>query len=194
MAQIEGKFQNYGFSKEIPAGKTPGGVVDEIARKNGVRFVAAYVGDFRIFVASEHNRFEDLQEEANGPYFEAGLRTDYVTLTKASRVLAPKRGSPPYSAIVRARAMGDPSEILQRLDDRFEPRFNDDAPDHATFWYGAGVVTGAWQLVVDLGADVYEELVRTVREDLETVDGLVIKAEGYASLPGNAKRPGKPGS
>lgn len=190
MAQIEGKLQFYGFSNDIPPGKTPKDVVDEVARRQGVRFVAAYSGNFRIFVATEHARFEDLQEEANGSYFEAGLRTEWVRLTKSSRVLAPKRGSPPYSAIVRARTDRVPSEVLRDLDDRFEPRFNDDAPDHATFWYGAGVVTGPWQLLVDLGADVEEELVRTVDEDLATVESLEIMHSGQASLPGNAKRPG----
>lgn len=191
MAKKAGKLEAYGFTSSIPDGKTPGDVVDDIARQPGVRFVARFAGDFLVFAAVEHSSFEDLQRAVTEPYWEAGLRTEWAVQTKVSQINGPKRGSPDYCAIVRARALADPNDALDALDARFEGPSNED-PAHERFWYGAAVVAGRWDLLIDLGARSHEELSKIVRKDLKTVEGIELGPAARAYLPNNAKRPGAP--
>jgi hypothetical protein len=182
-------YEAYGFTSNVPPGKSPRDVVDEIAKQPGIRFVARFAGDFLVFAAAQHGTFEELQTAVTDPYWEAGLRTEWAVMSKLSQIMGPKRGSPDYSAIVRARALIDPEDALKALDARFRERSDAD-PHHEHFCYGAAIVGAQWDLLVDLGADSHAELERIVRKELRTVEGIELGPAARAFLPNNAKRPG----
>jgi hypothetical protein len=196
MAQTEAKQEQwYCFSNDIPPGKTIRQVVDDIAGQRGIRFVAQFTGEYKIFAAAEFDEFEELQSAIAENYGPAGLSSQWVKLDGSSRIEAPKRGSPDYCAIVRVKIAGDQDEVLAAIDDRFEERYQQDEPDHHLFSYGAcTVVPGSdFQILVDLGADSLREVIRTAKEDLRAVDGVLPSISMSLSfLPGNAKRPGNP--
>jgi hypothetical protein len=196
MAQTEAKQEQwYCFSNDIPPGKTIPEVIDDIARQPGIRFVAQFTGEYKIFVAAEWDRLEELQTAIAENYGPAGLSSQWVKLDISSQIKAPKRGSPDYCAIVRVKTDDDPAEVLAAIDDRFEERYQQDEPDHHLFSYGAcTVVPGPdFQILVDLGADSLQEVIRTAKVDLRAVDGVLPSISMSTSfLPGNAKRPGNP--
>jgi hypothetical protein len=189
MELIDGEYWSYILTNNIPDGKTPRDVVNELAEMPGVRFVAQYEGCYKIFCAVMHPSLQVLQERVNDFYWGAGLHTDTFTLV-TSGLAVPKRHSPDYSAIVLAPANGNPTTVLARIDAFFEPRAGED-PDQEHFSYAAAVVTGGkFDLLVDLGSDDWDELVRTVEDDLRPIEGVGRLCRSYASLPDNAKRPG----
>jgi hypothetical protein len=196
MAQTEAKQEQwYCFSNDIPPGKTIREVIDDIARQPGIRFVAQFTGEYKIFAAAEFDEFEELQSAIAENYGPAGLSSKWVKLDISSQIAAPKRGSPDYCAIVKVKVDGDPDEVLAAMDDAFEDRYQQDEPDHHLFSYGAcTVVLGSdFQILVDLGADSFQEVIRTAKVDLGAVDGVQPPLDiSWSFLPGNAKRPGNP--
>jgi hypothetical protein len=194
IVEVDGMLQFYGFTDHVEPGKTVRQMVQDIARQPGVRFVAQFTGSFLVFAAAEHASLGDAQTAIGDAYVNAGLRSEWSQLVVPSRVEAPKRGSPDFCALVRARARDDPETVLGRIDDAFEERHNAD-PSHTSFSYGAGVVTGRdYDLLIDLGTDTLHELFRTVKDDLRSVSGLGRTSTATADLRDNAVRPGKPES
>jgi hypothetical protein len=172
----------------------PRTVKENLARQPGVYFVAEFVGTFLVFAAVEFDTFRELQEAIAGIYWQAGLRSETSTIVKSSALAAPKRGSPEYCGLIRATiADRDPVEVLEDLDRTFEERFNAD-PNHEHFWYGAALVTGAYDLLIDLGADTKGEINGMVARDVRGVPGIRRTVTALAHLPGNELRPGKPAS
>lgn len=172
----------------------PRTVKKNLAEQPGVYFVAEFVGTFVVFAAVEHDTLEGLQEAIAGAYWQAGLRSETSLIVESSRLSAPKRGSPRHCGIVRATiADRDPVEVLEDLDRTFEERFNAD-PNHDHFWYGAALVTGSYDLLIDLGADTRREVDRMVIRDVRGVAGIRKTVTAHAYLPGNELRPGKPAS
>lgn len=152
--------------------RPPGQVVDDVAQKAelGVDFVGQFLGSFQVYA---HLRVPP-GDEALGQaqqlvedLWPQGLRTETSFEIRTSRIMAPKRRSPDFCALVRIRPDDDPFVVLERLDDHFEPLF-----DEGTFWYGAAVVTGRYDLLVDLGRPSFEELVQAVRGQLREVPGI----------------------
>jgi hypothetical protein len=189
----EQPLESYVFMSDLDVGTNPRQVKEAFATRRGVRFVAEFVGSFKIFGAVETATLEDLQNLIAGEYWETGLRSDWSTLVKASELMTPKRGSPDYCAIVRAQPTDDAIEVLGRLDDRFRERFEAD-PAHGHFVYGAAVVTGSWDLLIDLGADSRSEVMGLVLDDVRQVSGIGRTQTSLAYLPGNAIRPTTPGA
>jgi DNA-binding Lrp family transcriptional regulator len=179
------EFVSYSFITH-PAGR-PGDVKRAIALEHGVYFVAEFLGAFKIFVAKEADSLEELQAGADA-YWDAGAQNEEVRLVARSRIAAPKRGSPPYCAIIRAEATADPTEVLETLDLAFEGRVAAD-PKHEHFWYAAGVVTGRYDLLIDLGADSVGELDGIIMDELRAVPGVGRTVTSNAHLPGNEIRP-----
>lgn len=172
----------------------PRTVKQNLATQPGVYFVAEFVGTFVVFAAVEFDTLQELQEAISGVYWEAGLRSETSTIVQSSRLAAPKRGSPEYCGLVRA-TIGDrdPFEVLEDLDRKFEQRFNED-PNHEHFWYGAALVTGGYDLLIDLGADTKGKVNEMVARDVRAVPGIRRTITAHAHLPGNEIRPGKPAS
>jgi hypothetical protein len=195
MAQTEAKQEQwYCFSNDIPPGKTIRDVIDDTARQPGVRFVAQFTGEYKIFAAAEWDTLEELQSAIAENYIPAGILSKWVRLNTSSRIMAPKRGSPDYCALVRVRTDGDPDEVLRAIDDRFQERYDRDEPDHHHFSYGACTVTGwDFEILVDLGADSHDAAVGFANVDLPDVAGVLRPLRiSHSFLPGNAKRPGTP--
>jgi len=165
----------------------PGDVKRAIARQRGVYFVAQFEGAFKILAAMEHDSLQELQADADA-YWEAGIRTETLRLVSSSQIAAPKRGSPTHCAIIRAEATADPREVLAALDGAFEGRVGAD-PDHEHFWYAAAVVTGRYDLLIDLGADSLGELDSIIMDELRPVPGIGRTETSTAYLPGNEIRP-----
>ena len=167
----------------------PRTVKENLAGKPGVYFVAEFVGTFVVFAAVEHDTLQELQEAIAGVYWEAGLRSETSTIIKASPLAAPKRGSPEYCGLIRATiADRDPFEVLDDLDRTFEGRFHED-PDHEHFFYGAALVTGPYDLLIDLGADTKRQINEMVTREIRTIPGIRRTVTAHAFLPGNAIRP-----
>jgi hypothetical protein len=154
---------------------------------SGIYFVAEFVGAFQVFAALEHDSVASLHAAVDAMW-EAGVRSEYAVIVQPSSIKSPKRGSPRYCAMIRATAVRDPFDVLDALDDTFRERFEADEPDHETFWYGAAVVTGPYDLLIDLGTDSKVELIRTIREDLRAVTGIGQTITSLADLPGNEIR------
>lgn len=193
MAQPEAKEEYYFFCNDIPPGKTIQQIIDEIATWPGVRFVARFSGEYKIFWARQVNTLEELQSAIAESDFP-DIPSVRVRLEVPSRIMAPKRGSPDYCAIVKVRTDGDREAVLRAIDDRFEERYRQDEPEHRLFSYGACTVTGLdFEILVDLGADSHHEVIRTANVDLGAVLGVLRPLRiSTAFLPGNAKRPGNP--
>jgi hypothetical protein len=122
------------------------------------------------------------------------LRSETSLIVQSSRLAAPKRGSPQNCGLVRATiADRDPFDVLEDLDKKFEQRFNED-PNHEHFWYGAALVTGAYDLLIDLGADTKREINEMVAREVRGIPGIRRTVTAHAHLPGNEIRPGKPAS
>jgi hypothetical protein len=172
----------------------PRTVKQNLAGQPGVYFVAEFVGAFVVFAAVEFDTLQELEEAIAGAYWEAGLRSETSTIVKSSRLAAPKRGSPEYCGLVQA-TIGDrdPVDVLEDLDQTFEDRFNAD-PNHEHFWYGAALVTGEFDLLIDLGADTKRRINEMVARDVRRIPGILRTVTSHAYLPGNELRPGKPAS
>jgi hypothetical protein len=192
MERIDGELWSYIISKAAVDGQRPSEFVEAIATLEKVRYTARYKSscpDFEIFTAVTHDDLAELQARIDEDYWVAGLRTQTFTLVSASPLGVPKRHSPDWNALVFAHAKGaDAETVLERIDDVFRPRAQAD-PNRLHFSYAAAVVDGSYDLLVDLGTDDYDELVRTVRRDLYPIEGFGRPCPGWAYLPGNAQRP-----
>jgi hypothetical protein len=181
-------FDAYVFMTGADAGSNPRQVKEDFSARPRVRFVAEFVGPTAIFGAVATETLGELQSLLP-EYRAAGIRSEWVTTVKPSAIMAPKRGSPDYCAIVRAAPTADPFDVLDALDERFKGPSDDD-PNHEHFVYGAAVVTGAWDLLIDLGKDSYAETMDLVRDIVRQVPGIGRTQTSVAYLPGNAIRPG----
>jgi hypothetical protein len=174
----EGKLEAYVFERHIEGGSVDG-LRTSFAGQPGVAFVAQFVGAFTLFARVLADDLSQLQGRIAGEYWEAGIHSDWSLNLTAQRVAAPKRASPDICALVCARAIDDPFEVIERIDERF-----DGSP------YGAAVVTARdFDLLVDLGADRVGDVVDRVLE-LRHIAGIGHTATAIADLEGNAIRPG----
>ena len=166
-------------------------VLDRLFEDNPttVRFVAQFAGPFIGFVAMTVSDLGEVHALADGPFWEAGLRCETLLVIKRSNLEIPKRGSPDVCAMVRAAA-DDPDVALDALDETFGPR-QDDAKkfpyEDRVFNYGAAIVNGRFDLLIDLGAPNYGDTVGLVRE-VRSIPGIRKTVTAFAHLPGNARR------
>jgi hypothetical protein len=180
---LEGNFDAYVFMHLLDPGRDLRGVVravGEVAHALPSGFVAQYVGSYTAFARFEVASLDQLQSLIAGDLWKAGVRSDWSTMVQPSRIATPHRGSPAHSAMVRIRT-DDPFELLEALDDAFEPRF-----DLETYFYGAAVINGNHDLLVDICRPSFDELKAALIDDLRTVRGIRSTETSFAFLPGNA--------
>jgi hypothetical protein len=173
----EGKLESYVFVRS-PEGSDVDAVKESFAAGPGVQFVAQFVGAFVLFGRVLADDLTSLQAMIKGPYWTSGIRSDWSVNLTGSRDAAPKRGSPPICALVRVEATQDPFDLLNHFDDLFLGRVES---------YGAAVVTGEYDVLVDLGADTIEETVDLVVE-LRHSSGIGATATAFADLTENEIR------
>jgi hypothetical protein len=108
---------------------------------------------------------------------------------KASRLRIPKRGSPDVCALVRAMAE-EPEAVLDSLDEVFAERHEAQQSrplEERDFNFGAAVVSGTFDLLIELGAPSRPETIELVRE-VRAVPGVGKTVTSFAHLPGNERR------
>jgi hypothetical protein len=185
------KTHAYVLIDHVEPGKRIRDVLDDLFDQNAdtVRFVAQFAGPYIGFVAYETENLGDLHTLANGPFWDAGARCITLVVTEASKKAMPKRHSPDVCAMIRAMSR-DPSGTLERLDDTFGPRYDEQeglADDDRTFGYGAAVVNGDFDLLIEVGAETKGGAIALVNE-VKAVPGVGRTSTAFAFLPGNAKK------
>ena len=181
---VASRVDAYAFVRHPPEGSRPSDVVGAVAGAPGFRFAGRFAGAFSVFVAVEAKTLADLQGLIDGPYWDAGVRTQWSVVVSPSRVAIPKRGSPDHCAIVRATVVEDPISVVSRLDDRFEPLVSDD------LHYGSAVVSGSgFDVLIDVGTPTFATLVQLLVEQVHGVPGIGSTDTAFAFLPGNGLRP-----
>jgi hypothetical protein len=164
--------------------RRPSEVVAAVAELGkGVHFVGQFIGSFQVYAHLKVPELADAQQLVDD-LWPQGLRTETSFEVRPSTIMGPKRRSPDFCALVRVRPKDDPFTVLDRLDEHFGPLFDED-----TFWYGAAVVSGRFDLLVDLGRPSLDELVETVRTDLRGVPGIGKTETSWADLRKNSIRP-----
>lgn len=182
MFPLDGNVDAYVFMHLFDPGQSLRGAVasvGEVARRLPSGFVGQFVGSYAAFARLEVSSIEQLQGLISGDLWEAGVRSEWSTNVASSRLALPKRGSPDHCALVRMRAE-DPLGLLTALDDTFEPLVGED------YWYGAAVINGKYDLLVDLGRPSFDELKDALLTDLRGVEGIASTETSFAYLPGNA--------
>ena len=192
MSDPEGHIDAYTFIDHVDPGKRIQEVLQDIFDQNEetVRFTAQFSGPFIGLVAAKLPGLKEGHELANGAFWDAGLRCETSHVIKASRIMIPKRGSPDVCAIIQVKAQ-DPDAVLDALDDRFGPRQEEqwELPyEERTFNYGAAVVNGTYDLLIDLGTPTRHETIALIRDEVRTVPGIGRTVSSFAHLPGNERR------
>jgi hypothetical protein len=192
MSDPEAQVDAYTFIDHVDTGRRIDEVLTDIFEQNPdvVRFTAQFSGTFIGFVAMRLSGLGEGHELARGAFWDAGLRCETSIVIRPSRIMIPKRGSPAVCALVQARAE-DPFAALDALDDRFGPRQEEESKqpyEERTFNYGAAVVNGRYDLLIDIGSPTRRETVRLVNEEVRTIPGIGRTVTSFAHLPGNARR------
>jgi hypothetical protein len=172
------------FSQAVD--RPPGQVIESIRKvaHQNVRFIGQFIGSFQVYAHIQVDSLASAQRLASDVLWGEGLRSESSTEVRESRIMAPKRASPDFCALIRIRPDIDPFSMLDRLDDHFERLV-----DPETYWYGAAVVTGrGYDLLVDLGRPSFEELFEAVVRDLRAVDGIGRTDTSWADLSVNSFR------
>jgi hypothetical protein len=192
MSDQEDPIDAYTFVDHVDPGKRIDEVLRDVFEQNPstVRFTAQFSGTFIGFVAMMLPGIAEAHELARGAFWDAGLRCETAHVIERSRLMIPKRGSPAACALVRARAQ-DPSAVLEALDDRFGERqeAEQDKPyEERVFNYGAAVVSGTYDLLIDIGSITHSKTIKLVNDEVRTTPGIGRTVTSFAHLPGNARR------
>ena len=178
----ERKLEAYVFIHEL-AGAEPREVLRQFVALEGVRYAAQFVGSFIAFGAVEVADLGQLHRLMAGGAWKAGVRCEWSVVVKAGVRAAPKRGSPPYCALVRADTVGDPREVLDSIDAYLDPRL---PPNSEEFRYASAVVNGlGFGLLVEFGSTSLDELYRLILEELRPREGIASTDSAFAFLPDN---------
>ena len=189
----EGAIDAYTFIDHVDPGKRIDEVLRDVFEQNPstVRFTAQFSGNFIGCVAMMFSDLAEAHELARGAFWDAGVRCDYAHVIKPSRIMIPKRGSPAACALVQAHAQ-DPFAVLDALDDRFGERQEAEwlkPYEEREFNYGAAVVSGKYDLLIDIGSTKRSKTIKLVHEEIRTIPGISgTLVDSYAHLPGNARR------
>ncbi len=192
MSEQEAHIDAYTFIDHVDTGKRIDEVLRDVFEQNPhtVRFTAQFSGTFIGFVAMLLPGLAEAHELARGAFWEAGMRCETAHIVKASRIMIPKRGSPAVCALVRAKAQ-DPFAVLDALDDRFGERQETEwlkPYEEREFNYGAAVVSGTYDLLIDIGSTKHSKTIKLVNEEIRTIPGIDRTVTSFAHLPGNARR------
>lgn len=188
----ESHIDAYTFVDQVEPGKRIADVLEEAFERNPktVRFTGQFSGTFIGFVALKLSDLREGHELANGGLWDAGIRCETSQVIKPSRLEIPKRGSPDFCALVRANA-DDPEAALDALDDVFGPRQEEQEPrphEERSFNYGAAIVSGTYDLLIDVGAPTRSETIDLVKEVRALAPNIRRTVTSFAFLPGNGRR------
>ncbi|MFN8232959.1 MAG: hypothetical protein U0V56_05665 [Actinomycetota bacterium] len=191
MAVRDDRLDAYLLIDHVEPGKPIRQVLDDIFDHNPgtVRFVARFAGPYVGFVAYQTDGLAQVHDLTSDAFWVDGARCETLIVVKPSRAAIPKRRSPDHCAMVRA-ASDEPDGLLDRLDDRFGPRLEEQLglpEEYQTFGYGAAVVNGAFDLLIEVGSPTLEGTKDLVRE-VRSIPGMGRTSTAFAFLPGNARK------
>jgi hypothetical protein len=144
-------------------GAPPAEIVEALSRltnvKEGPVFFARELtplsdGSFDFFAHTGRDSIDEHSDFLNYELWDAGVRTDTATELWYHRGLMQpmgvKRNSPRFCGIVRVRVNDRPRSAMIRI---AKQEFEEQLP-----FVGASHVSGTWPLLVELGADTFEDL------------------------------------
>lgn len=165
----------FAFVDHVPHDLNVADVVDELRdaefEHGQVLFASVFVG---AFVAVVHLRTEGdlpgLQRFIFHELHRRGLRCEHAvegavyTRGAPPQPMGPKRGSPPYCALVRVRAAGDPKAVMSEIGRRF--RSSDP-------FRGASIIFGTADILVELGGDSLDAVSQPVLDVVRGTPGIL---------------------
>jgi DNA-binding Lrp family transcriptional regulator len=132
-----------------------------------VMFAGDVVGSYQVFahLRVEEGDLSGLLDLINGPLREQGVRCKYAvetgTYKKGDRVIGTKRGTPEFIALVAVNVKrGMIASVLDDLGDLDQFR-------------GASVVTGDFDILLQLGGETLDEVLEVGAGQLQQIDGIV---------------------
>ena len=185
----------YVFTHIFDPGTSIPGVVEDFRSREGVRWAHHVIGSSVVFGAVTVSSLQRLHELIAGEYWEAGARSEWSLADKLSLFGAPHKHSPayqtpPYYAIVRVRASGNPRTVLDALDERMkgkiDPLKEADGEDgwRENFDFRAASVSGKGvDILVEMAAHSIDELKATILEFIGPTEGVVSTDSSFAYAP-----------
>ncbi|HSD48229.1 MAG TPA: hypothetical protein VLE71_00190 [Actinomycetota bacterium] len=178
MAEEPGPFDYTGlhafvFIDHVPETDSPFAVVQRLRNElkgppeGPVMFAGDVVGPYQAFahLRVEEGDLSGLLDLINGPLRENGVRCKYAvetgTYKKGDRVIGTKRGTPEIIALVSIVVKrGMIAMVLDKLGDLDAFR-------------GASVVTGDFDILLQLGGDRLDDVLEVGMGQLQQIDGIV---------------------
>lgn len=146
-----------------------------------VKFVGRFVGSFFAFARVEVDTFRDLLELMAGDFWQRGVRCTWSTVVGLlPGVMMPKKSGTTYCALLRitTAADADPFDVMAQLGEAFESWADG---DH----FGIAVVTGQYDILMTIGADDADALLKAIRRRVLKVGGIASTETAFADLTGN---------
>ncbi len=178
MAETQNDFDYTGlhafvFIDRVPEGDTPRSLVERLRGmgrppEGPVLFASDAVGPYLAFahLRVEEDDLSALQDLISGELWERGVHCRYCVETRvytdpAERLIGTKRSTPEIIGLVSIVAeTGRVDEVLEHL-------------GRISAFKGASVVTGDFDILLQLGDDSLREVVEAGMGDLQHIDGIV---------------------
>jgi hypothetical protein len=140
-----------------------------------VFFVAAFEGDFQGFAHIANDDTQAIGDLIDGPLWDAGVRSHYVTegkyhVNQQGQKMGPTRNSPRFLAIARVYVNQRPTLVMGNIAAYFGDELDEYGQSLSPF-IGASTVIGGFHLLVELGDDDRRALDQHV-ESLRGIDGV----------------------
>jgi len=135
-----------------------------------------FVGDYLGLVHARVESLGELQDLIEGPFWEAGMRGKWALERRVAeertdavaRPIGTKRSTPEFIAIASVTVeRGSLQSVLDAVVDVSTIR-------------GASVVFGEADLLVQLGADNFDDVAASVEEELQAIEGIVHTSTAFS--------------
>jgi DNA-binding Lrp family transcriptional regulator len=187
------EHDNYGYTalhafvliRRVPEGLNIADVIEEIGGTEGAEFENGQVLFASVFVGAyigfAHVRAADLAALQRLLYVdlsERGVRCEhavegpvYSRPGAPPQPMGPKRGSPPFCALVRVRVAGDPQGVMTEIGRRFQS---------SDPFQGASVIFGTADVLVELAGESLDAVSRPVLEVIRGTPGVLGTETSFA--------------
>ena len=161
---------------EVPPSTVVENLRPSIDRDAGpVFFASAFEGDFQGFAHIADDDTQAIAELIEGPLWDAGVRSHYVTegkyhVNQQAQPMGPTRNSPRFLAMARVYVDQRPTPVMGNIAAFFGDELDEYGQSLSPF-IGASTVIGGFHLLVELGDDDRQALDRHV-ESLRGIDGV----------------------
>jgi hypothetical protein len=152
---------------EVPPSTVVENLRPSIDRDAGpVFFASAFEGDFQGFAHIADDDTQAIAELIEGPLWDAGVRSHYVTegkyhVNQQAQPMGPTRNSPRFLAMARVYVDQRPTLVMGNIAAFFGDELDEYGQSLSPF-IGASTVIGGFHLLVELGDDDRQALDRHV--------------------------------